>query len=68
VKEGQTVEVQIESVDREKKKISLALADISRAEAEEAASIQEYKQQVAAAPKNMGTLGDLLKKKMEQKS
>ncbi len=67
VKEGQTVEVQIEAVDREKKKISLALADISRAEAEEAATLKEYKQQASAEPKTMGTLGDLLKKKMEQK-
>ncbi len=67
VKEGQTVEVQIEAVDREKKKISLALADISRAEAEEAATLNEYKQQASAEPKTMGTLGDLLKKKMEQK-
>jgi small subunit ribosomal protein S1 len=67
VKEGQTVEVQIEAVDPEKKKISLALADISRAEAEEAATLKEYKQQASAEPKTMGTLGDLLKKKMEQK-
>jgi small subunit ribosomal protein S1 len=67
VKEGQTVEVQIEAVDREKKKLSLALADISRAEAEEATTLKEYKQQTSAEPKNMGTLGDLLKKKMEQK-
>jgi len=67
VKEGQTVEVQIEAVDQEKKKLSLALAELSRAEAEEAATLKEYKQQVSAEPKNMGTLGDLLKKKMEQK-
>lgn len=67
VKEGQTVEVQIEAVDREKKKLSLALAEISRAEAEEAATVQAYKQQVSAEPKNMGTLGELLKAKMEQK-
>lgn len=68
VKEGQAVEVQIEAIDREKKKLSLSLAEHSRAEAEEAATIQEYKQQVSAEPKNMGTLGDLLKQKMEQQT
>ncbi len=67
VKEGQTVEVQIEAVDREKKKLSLALAEVSRAEAEEAATVNEYKQQVSTEPKNMGSLGELLKAKMEQR-
>lgn len=67
VKEGQIVEVQIEAVDREKKKLSLALAEISRAEAEEAATVKEYKQQASAEPGNMGTLGDLLKQKIAPK-
>jgi small subunit ribosomal protein S1 len=67
LKEGQTVEVQIEAVDREKRKISLALAEVRRAEEEEAATIKEYKQQTVAAPQNLGSLGELLKAKMEQK-
>ncbi len=66
VKEGQTVEVQIESVDREKRKISLALAEVTRAEEEEAATIKEYKQQATAAPQNLGSFGELLKAKMEK--
>lgn len=67
VKEGQSVEVQIEAVDREKRKISLALAEVRRAEEEEAATIKEYKQQNVAAPQNLSSFGELLKAKMEQK-
>ena len=67
LKEGQPVEVQIEAVDREKRKISLALAEVRRAEEEEAATIKEYKQQSVAAPQNLGSFGELLKAKMEQK-
>jgi len=67
VKEGQTVEVQIEAVDLEKKKLSLALAEISRAVAEETATVEAYKKQAKDAPENMGTLGELLKQKMTQK-
>jgi small subunit ribosomal protein S1 len=67
LKEGQSVEVQIESVDRSQRKISLALAEIRRAEEEEAATLKEYKQQATAAPQNLGSFGELLKAKMEQK-
>ena len=66
LKEGQSVEVQIEAVEREKRKISLALAEVRRAEDEEAATIREYKQQAVAAPQNLGSFGELLKAKMEQ--
>ncbi len=67
VKEGQTVEVQVEAVDTAQRKLSLALAEIKRAEEEEAATLKEYKQQTEAAPKSMGTMGDLLRAKMEEK-
>jgi small subunit ribosomal protein S1 len=66
LKEGQSVEVQIEAVDRSQRKISLALAEIRRAEEEEAATIKEYKQQATAAPQNLGSFGELLKAKMKQ--
>lgn len=68
VKEGQSVEVQVEAVDRAQRKLSLALAEIRRAEEEEAATVKDYKQQATAEVQNMGTLGDALKKKMEQKA
>jgi small subunit ribosomal protein S1 len=67
VKEGQSVEVQVEAVDLAARRISLALAAISRAEAEEAATMKDYNQKTAEEPQTMGTLGDELKKKMEQK-
>ncbi len=66
LKEGQQGEVQVEVVDREQRKLSLALAEIRRAEEEEAATLREYKQQATSAPQSMGTLGDLLKAKMEK--
>ncbi|OGW35152.1 MAG: 30S ribosomal protein S1 [Nitrospirae bacterium GWD2_57_9] len=67
VKEGETVEVKIEAVDQAARKLSLSLAEVSRAAEEEAATIKEYKQQVTGEPQGMGSLGDLLKAKMEQK-
>ncbi|WP_224963392.1 30S ribosomal protein S1 [Geomonas subterranea] len=63
--EGQEVEVKVESVDREAKKISLALASVSRAAEEQAQSMDAYKKTVSEAPKGMGTLGDLLKAKLK---
>jgi small subunit ribosomal protein S1 len=67
LKEGQRVEVQVEAVDQAQRKLSLALAEIRRAEEEEAETLKEYKQKVTAGPQTMGTLGDMLKAKMEQK-
>lgn len=67
LKEGQTVEVKIESVDRENRKLSLSLAEISRAEEEEAESLKNYMKQKSSEPNSMGSLGELLKAKMEQK-
>jgi len=67
VKEGQSVEVQVEAVDRAQRRISLALAEIRRAEEEEAATMKDYKQKSTEELQNMGTLGDMLKSKMERK-
>jgi small subunit ribosomal protein S1 len=67
VKEGQAVEVQVEAVDPANRKLSLALAEISREEEEAAATLKEYKRQAAAEPGTMGTLGDLLKAKSGKK-
>lgn len=68
VKEGQSVEVKIEAADQAQRKLSLALAEISRAEEEAAATLDAYKKQVSAEPQTMGSLGDLLKAKMAQKA
>jgi small subunit ribosomal protein S1 len=66
VKEGQIVEVRVETFDAAQRKLSLSLAEISRAEEEAAASLKEYQDQAKDAPANMGSLGDILKVKMEQ--
>jgi len=66
VKEGQILEVRVEAVDAAQRKISLSVAEISRAEEEAAASLKDYQDQAKAAPMNMGSIGDILKAKMEQ--
>src|SRR5512143_2531767 len=62
VMEGQAVEVKVEAVDPAQRKLSLSLAEISRAEEEAAADLKQY-QQSTSTPQNMGTLGELLKGK-----
>lgn len=67
VKEGEVLEVKIEQVDRESRRISLSLAEVSRAAEEEAQTLETFRRQAEEAPKGMGTLGDLLKAKLAQK-
>ncbi len=64
LREGETVEVLVEGIDRESRRISLALADVVRAEAEAEADMATFRQQATQAPAGMGTLGDLLKAKL----
>ena len=64
--EGQDVEVKVEGVDREQRRISLSLASISRAEQEQTETMAAYRKSVAETPKGMGTLGDLLKAKLSK--
>jgi small subunit ribosomal protein S1 len=68
VKEGQQVEVKIEAVDRQSRRISLALAEITRAEEEAAASLKEFKAKQSDAPKSLGSFGDVLKAQMDKKN
>ncbi|QSV44601.1 30S ribosomal protein S1 [Geobacter benzoatilyticus] len=68
LKEGDTVEVKIDGVDRESRRLSLALAEVSRAAEEEAKSVASFRQQTTSDSKeSMGSFGDLLKAKMEEK-
>ncbi|MBI5241817.1 MAG: 30S ribosomal protein S1 [Elusimicrobia bacterium] len=69
LKEGQEIEVRIEAVDRENRKLSLSLASLSRAEAEEAADLKAYLDKSSeSASLSLGTtLGDLLKAKLEER-
>jgi small subunit ribosomal protein S1 len=66
LKEGQTIEVTVEAVDPENRKLSLSLTEIRREEEEAADTLKSYQQQ-ATEPQNMGSIGDLLKEKMEKK-
>jgi len=68
LKEGDMVEVKVESVDRENRRLSLVLAGPARAADEEEAVLDSFRNQNAASTgKSMGSLGDLLKMKQGQK-
>jgi len=67
LKEGEAVEVRVESINRTERRISLALAGVARAVEEEEATLTEFRRQAAEAPKGMGTLGDLLQSKMKNR-
>jgi small subunit ribosomal protein S1 len=66
VKEGEQIEVKIESIDRANRRISLALAGPARAAAEEEATISEFRRQADDAPKGMGTLADMMRTKTQR--
>jgi len=60
IQEGDSVEVKIESIDRENRRLSLALAGAARAAGEEEATLEEFRRNAADASTGMGTLGDML--------
>lgn len=60
LKEGEIVEVKIESVDLINRRISLALAGAARAADEEEETLAEFRRQTAETPKGMGTLGEMM--------
>jgi small subunit ribosomal protein S1 len=66
VKEGEQVEVKIESIDRASRRISLALAGPARAAAEEEATMTEFRRQADDAPKGMGTLGEMVRSRSQR--
>ncbi|MBI1921204.1 MAG: 30S ribosomal protein S1 [Geobacter sp.] len=68
LKEGETIEVKVEGVDRENRRISLCLAGPARAAEEEAATMDVFRATSAeSSGKSLGSLGDLLKAKMDKK-
>lgn len=67
VKEGERLEVKIESFDPENRRLSLSLAEVSREEDEAAETMESFRKSTDAAPQGMGTLGDLLKAKLQKK-
>jgi small subunit ribosomal protein S1 len=64
---GQSLEVTIESVDLEKKRLSLKLAQEEKgADKTEAADSEDYQAYMGTTPASMGTFGDILKEKLAQ--
>lgn len=63
VGKGQTIEVQIEKVDKKNKRLSLTIALDSNADEEKH---DNYKEHVGKANASLGTLGDLLKSKLAE--
>jgi len=66
VKEGEVIEVRIESFDRANRRLSLALAGVARAAEEEEATLAEFRRQSSELPAGMGTLGDMLQSRMNK--
>jgi len=66
LKDGDVVEVLVEGIDLDSRRISLALADQVRAEAEAEADMKSFRQQAEQTTATMGTLGDLLKTKFNK--
>ena len=66
VKEGEQIEVKIESIDSASRRISLALAGPARVAAEEEATMTEFRRQADDGPKGMGTLADMFKPKAQR--
>lgn len=67
LKEGELVEVKVESVDRENRRLSLALAGPARAAEEEEAVLDAFRSQNSfEGSQSMGSLGDLLRAKQEK--
>lgn len=60
IQEGESVEVKIESFDRENRRLSLVLAGAARAAGEEQATLEEFRRNAADTSAGMGTLGDML--------
>lgn len=62
---GQAVAVKIEAVDEENKRLSLSLA--SGEQEEKKAETDDFNKYMGQTPSSMGTLGDLLKSKLDKR-
>jgi len=66
LKAGEEIEVKIEKIDRENKKISLDLIGNDK-ETSVASDEEDFRGYIGKSPKTMGTLGDILKKSDKKK-
>ncbi|MDM7987021.1 MAG: 30S ribosomal protein S1 [Smithella sp.] len=62
MKAGEDIEVKIEKIDRESKKISLDLAGSDKETSVAASDEDDFRGYIGKSPKTMGTLGDMFKK------
>jgi small subunit ribosomal protein S1 len=67
MQEGNVVEVKIDGVDREQRRLALSLAGPARAAEEESATMEEFRLKATEGSGSMGSLGDMLKAKLEKK-
>ena len=67
LKPGQAIEVRVESVDRENKRISLVPADVSREEEETAVTLKQYQQRDTSEQPFMGSFGELIEQQLQKK-
>ena len=67
VEKGQVVEVKVDSVDRDSKRISLSLAGSGQAEDDEEGE-GDYSRYLKESPKSIGTLADILRAKLGEKA
>lgn len=66
LKEGETIEVKVESVDRDSRRISLSLAETSRAATRAEEELVTFRKDAAeGAARSLGSLGDLLKARLK---
>ncbi len=65
-REGQQMEVRVEKVDPDRRRISLAPADFEQTR-EGASALNEYKQKAAVAEGGFGSLGDILRASLAKK-
>jgi len=68
LEKGQTVEIQVENIDREKKRLSLTMAFAAENEEKKEQMTEDYSQYAEQASVSLGTLGDLLRTKMKGKT
>jgi len=67
LKEGEQIEVKVESVDRDARRISLSLGAVGRAAEEEESELASFRQQATeGSSKSLGSLGELLKAKLKK--
>lgn len=67
LKEGDTIEVKVESFEAGNRRISLSLAGPAKAAAEEEETVARFRDRAGEASEGMGTLGDLLSARSKRK-